>query len=116
MGYYTRHELEIKENRSNLSYDEVLKQTVEKLDELGVINYALDYDLAPYNDVKWYEHKRDMKQLSLEVKDVLFELSGEGEETGDAWKEYWINGKYQRCQAELVYPKFDEGKLELYSK
>lgn len=111
MGYYTRHELEIKENRSKYTYDEVFKMTVVKLTELDVIDYALDEDLECIQEVKWYNHKEHMAQLSTHIRDVLYVLSGEGEENGDMWKEYWINGLHHRCQAEMVYPEFDENKL-----
>lgn len=116
MGYYTTHELEIKENRSELTYEEVRELTIRKLTELDVIDYALDENLESYDAVKWYEHKTNMAKLSTEVKDVLYMLSGEGEENCDMWKEYWINGMCHRCQAEIVYPEFDASKLVKYEK
>jgi len=37
-------------------------------------------------EIKWYDHRKDMLKLSLEFPDVLFTLSGAGEEPGDLWK------------------------------
>jgi hypothetical protein len=56
-------------------------------------------------------HPEDMKAMSLHFPNTLFLLEGEGEESGDVWKEYYLNGKSQRCQAQLVFDKFDESKL-----
>lgn len=111
MGYYTRYNLSIKENRSNISDDEIIKLTVEKLEKLDVIDYALDEKLEGCDSVKWYDHEEQMRKVSTEIKDVLFLLDGEGEESGDVWKEYYLNGKMQDCKAELIFPKFDEKKL-----
>ena len=111
MGYYTEHNLEIKENRSTHTYEEVFNMTVDKLNELDVIGYALCSNLECVEPAKWYTHKEDMQELSKHVRDVVFVLSGQGEKNSDLWKEYWLNGRYHRCQAEIVYPEFDERKL-----
>jgi len=67
----------------------------------------------PFDDeTKWYEHEADMKKISKEYPDVIFELSGEGEESGDVWKKYFVNGKMQVCKAILVFDEFDKSKLK----
>jgi hypothetical protein len=54
-----------------------------------------------------------MLKLSLKFPDVLFKLSGEGENQGDVWVKYFKNGKMQLCMAELVLDDaYDESKLE----
>lgn len=52
-----------------------------------------------------------MRAFSLKHRDALFELSGEGEDNGDAWKEYYRNGRMHKCKARLVFDDFDEAKL-----
>jgi hypothetical protein len=112
MGYYTRYNLLIKENRSGIDDTEIFNNTVEKLRELDVIDYALDENLEGCDDVKWYESEDNMRKVSTEIQNVVFLLKGEGEESGDVWDEYYLNGKKQRCQVELIFPDFDESKLE----
>ena len=82
-----------------ISEDENFRYAISYLDEFG-------------EGCKWYSHEDDMRKFSIKFKVVLFELSGEGEESGDVWKEYYKNGKMQRCKAELVFSEYDELKLK----
>ena len=52
-----------------------------------------------------------MREISRKYKDVLFKLSGEGEETGDLWVKYFKNGKMQHCEARIEFDPFDEKKM-----
>ena len=60
---------------------------------------------------KWYTDDKEMLKLSKKFPDVLFKLHGEGEESDDIWERYFMNGKSQYCQAEIVIPPFDKSKL-----
>lgn len=60
---------------------------------------------------KWYEHEDDMKRLSKEFPEVVFQLNGEGEESGDVWVKYFKNGKMQVDKAEIKLAPFDATKL-----
>ena len=53
-----------------------------------------------------------MKDMSLQFADILFELKGEGEEAGDVWKAYYLNGKEQICRAKITFDEFDESKMK----
>jgi len=53
-----------------------------------------------------------MRQYSLKHPNTLFKLSGEGEESGDIWQEYYLNGKMQLVTAQIVFDDFDESKLK----
>lgn len=110
MGYYTEYNLEIKTDANK--YDDALRKAVEKLKELGVIDYALYEDLESCDTCKWYEHESDMKKVSEFVEDVLFELKGIGEESDDMWIKYFKNGKMQTCKAKIVYESFEETQLK----
>lgn len=110
MGYYTRYELEIFKCEGN-NVDEITEQTVDKLDEKNIINYALDENLCTYDEAKWYDHDEDMRKISSEIRDVVYKLHGEGEENGDVWDKYYLNGKSQHCYATMVIEKFDETQL-----
>lgn len=60
---------------------------------------------------KWYDHEKDLRALSNVFPGWLFILSGKGEENGDIWKKYFLNGKCQVAQAKIVIDEFDENKL-----
>lgn len=126
MGYYTRYELEAKEGNSYLiaskmfeecnssekfyAFEYALNDFIENLDENSGNNFSLFLESG--EETKWYEHEEDMKFLSLQFPEVLFKLHGEGEENGDVWDKYFMNGKMQHCHAIMTIPPFDKSKLE----
>lgn len=61
---------------------------------------------------KWYEHVGDMVALSRRFPEVLFTLHGEGEESGDIWRKYFLGGKVQVARATITFDDFDPAKLE----
>ena len=98
MGYYTKYELAIISGNNEVDHE-------------YQISKALDY--SPFEETcKWYGHEEDMKQYSFRYPDTIFELSGEGEESGDIWKKYYKNGKVQVCKAIITFDEFDESKLK----
>ena len=103
MGYYTRHELEVIEGSNDL--------IAELRTECDEANYALDDTGGSEESCKWYSHDIDMKRFSEKHPEALFRLSGEGEESGDIWQEYYRGGKRQVCKARIVIPDFDADLL-----
>ena len=99
MGYYTNFSLEI------ISGDDFTIDHEKEISELA------DYRTCFDGEIKWYHHDEHMRQYSLKHPNTLFKLSGIGEENGDIWHEYYLNGKQQRCQAKIIYDEFDESKL-----
>ena len=108
MGYYTVHNLDIPGNE--LSVEEVaakLAETYNDLDTRYWLSAITGEDVA-----KWYGHPEDMREISKHWPDILFTLSGVGEETGDVWAEYYLGGKVHReFQPEWVPPPFDPRQL-----
>jgi len=99
MGYYTKHELEIIEGNDNVTDYE---------HEIGEVNGYGD----PFGEeCKWYQHEKDMREYSQRHPKTLFKLSGVGEEAGDIWVEYYLNGKMQRIPAKIVFDDYDPEKL-----
>lgn len=74
--------------------------------------FALGRGLDGGEKAKWYEHEKDMRELSKLAPSILFTLSGEGEESSDAWKKYFKNGLCQVTRAEIKLEEFDESKLK----
>ena len=135
MGYYTEYTLvidnsqvkdevekkkqsEIEEiQQSNIS-DELkmrLIKDVEKTYRTSIVTKSdvidfLTYD--PFEDqCKWYEHTEDMRKISEKYQNVIFSLYGNGEEDGDMWVKYFMNGKVQTEEAVITYADFDPKKL-----
>lgn len=63
-------------------------------------------------EIKWYSHVSDMRVFSKLFPKVLFTLRGEGEESGDIWAKYFLDGKMQEAKAEVVIAPFDASKLK----
>lgn len=134
MGYYTHYSLEVfcdekkfkycnHEKSPDANFCPVCgKPTSGILIEDAVKEWAKEnindgYDIGEIidnvsDDWKWYEHQKDMKAISRAFPDVLFTLSGEGEEAEDIWKEYYLNGKVQVEKAVITTGKFDKSKLK----
>lgn len=115
MGYYTRFDMEVTPYPS----EEIEKLMIKSLSEIsegyfepnGDYHYDFLSDLLS-ESMKWYDWEKDMTALSKKYPDYLFELSGEGEESGDMWKCYFKNGKSQYCRARIEFDEFDENKLK----
>lgn len=99
MGYYTRFELEVISGGDyETDYEEVVREQV---------------DYNPFDDeTKWYSFEKDMREVSKKHPNVLLKLSGEGEENGDLWEAYFLNGKMQMCKAKIEYDDFNESLLQ----
>lgn len=109
MGYYTEHELEILE--SELTVQDLYEKWENGEIKFEGFDYALESDGSTYTEVKWYNHEKDMIELSKEFPTYLFKLKGEGEEAGDLWVKYYKNGKSQTCGAIITFEDYDESKL-----
>ena len=103
MGYYTRHELTVVKGDNDL---------IEKFRDISEeATYAIGSNGDSEESCKWYRHQDELKGFSLLHPQALFKLSGEGEESGDIWREYYQNGKMQLCKAQIVFADFDANLL-----
>ena len=126
MGYYTRYGLEVFVDQDNsvdivnrmldetekykfYPFEYSLRNTLERIKEYSN-NY--NFELESSDETKWYEHEDEMKELSKIFPNTLFKLHGEGEENGDIWDKYFLNGKIQECYAKLTIDPFDKDKLK----
>ena len=80
------------------------KWSFEELRELGDIFYYLrkiDCDTS-----KWYSFSEDMQKFSKLFPAVTIIIGGDGEESGDYWREKFLNGVSSRVNGVIVYPEF----------
>jgi hypothetical protein len=111
MGYYTQFSFEY-EPWKNCS-DEEYKRFEEYIQEKNIDGgYASLSEVDEWDSCKWYEHTSEMKAISAKFPHVLMILGGKGEEPGDIWKKYYLNGKVQIALAEIVIPAFSEKLLK----
>lgn len=102
MGYYTDYEIEV----LNGDPDEVVRAAIKELSGYG------GWQGDELHDVKWYSSQKDCLTVSKQFPDKLIQCTGVGEETGDVWVEYYLNGKSQYEKAKITFPDFDKNKLK----
>lgn len=94
MGYYTQYLLEAVGQYEEDAVNDFIQE---------VSGYHIE--LGEYTDtIKWYDALDDLKKLSEKFPDVVFTLSGEGEESGDIWKAIYKNGKTKYVKAVITFP------------
>lgn len=126
MGYYTRFDIKIYEliyNKDNIPYKfrEVLGG------DLGLIQdffyeeisgtYSLEDMMNGGESYKWYNQESNMRTVSKKFPDFMFIIKGEGEDSGDIWKTYWVNGECQHETAKIVkivFEPFDPSKFSYW--
>lgn len=120
----------MKKVRSGGSTEEILaelehiKNGIENVvvtSEMVISEFVDSYDYAKYaltktghtsEPCKWYDHNEELAEFSKKYPTWLFILFGEGEESGDIWKRYYLNGKVQEAVAKITFDEFDEKKLK----
>ena len=119
MGYYTYHSLHVRHTDHSDFTTEQLEQITSALNAKDILGYALERhgEVVQWADgpqeicfagedcVKWYEHRTDMVEISEQFPDCVFNLSGEGEDQGDVWNEYYLNGDVEECMMECHMPE-----------
>ena len=88
-----------------LDGDDNLTDYEEEIIEISGDMYLFDYPIP------WTTHEQDMRLLSSRHPTTLFKLSGDGEENGDLWEEYYLGGKMQRCTAKITFDPYNPSKL-----
>lgn len=119
MGYYTRFELEITGTGERwVTGVDVMGQKVQVnigLDHAEIEREIVErsgYSSLFEDEVKWYEHVDQMTEISRKYPDLLFTLSGAGEESGDFWRDYYRGGLRQHEEGKITYGEFDPAKLK----
>lgn len=103
MGYYTKFSLELIGCINEEQEDQILNE--------NVLGYDCPLSMMLKDEYKWYSWQINMQMISKKYPTVLFKLSGIGEEKGDMWDCYFLDGKYQFCKSKVIYEKYDPLKL-----
>jgi hypothetical protein len=108
MGYYTRFELSIS------GQGPIYERLRDGADGLTFGEYDIKISRLINGDcdtMKWYGYNDDMLELSRDWPNVLFELTGEGEESGDLWRAFYRNGKFVKVEGVVAYDIPDLDKV-----
>lgn len=110
MGYYTRYDFSCYEKdgtpvcfRDN---KELEKQLIAKFNEIDSSYFDNDVDTIDeffWDEIKWYDHDEDMKELSVYFPGYVFVLTGQGEDHDDSWRAFYHRGVSEISQARMVY-------------
>ncbi len=107
MGYETSYRLHVENPPKGFT-----KKTLAKIiRENEGMSYALEEDGSTCQSTKWYDCDDDMLAVSKKYPDVLFVLSGEGEEAGDIWRTYYKDGCMQHAEAIIAFESYDPEKM-----
>lgn len=121
MGYYTCYTLAA-EFDENAMAEARSNELIHEIELMGVFTKDNDiedlirgFEISSYT--KWYDYEKDMKILSAKFPEVLFTLSGDGENSEDLWMKYYIAGMGTENVIEFVRHPFSEKLLvgELYT-
>ena len=121
MGYYTKFSLSVEEGSCNARdvakymlkeiadkekfypFEDCLEDIFEEISEGA--------DLEFNGNGSWRKHEEEMVELSERYPNVVFKLHCEGEEQGDVWDKYFLNGFMQTRRAKVEIPPFDREEL-----
>lgn len=98
MGYNTRFTLKAVDHSGQIA-------KLPSIGKLGGYVWEVLQNVAtPDDETRWYEHKRDMLALSKQHPFTIFVLDGEGEEQGDVWRMFFLDGRSHTWKQPVVEP------------
>lgn len=59
----------------------------------------------------WLGYPETLTELSCQLPEVLFEMTGYGDAEADFWQQYFFRGEMQRCVAEVCTPPLDPSEF-----
>jgi hypothetical protein len=102
MGYYTAFKI-----TTNSEQPRILELLAFRLSEISEHLFEIrELALKTSEAIKWYEYHKHLKKISSEptFKDLIITVEGEGEKSGDIWKEIYKNGENKRVEAVITFP------------
>ena len=119
MPYYTNFTIAARNyppsNSSNaVITDELAEKIKRELEEISGYDFYGSFtegELYTGDSISWYACDQDMHELSCRYPGVLFTVYGDGEESGDLWYTYLLNGQVQHDPVRLEFDGFQHHKL-----
>jgi len=113
MGYYTQFDLSVfVKSGNNLLHCKDSEKIIKSLREYNEdASFALHDNGESFQELKWYDHIRDMQDFSTLYPEHVFVLHGVGEDN-EEWQAYFYRGL---CQIEVVqksFEPFDSDRLQ----
>lgn len=100
MGYYTKYDIKI------TGFDDV-NQAVKIAKEYDLRDYDISYtELTAFYEGKWYEWESESINITRNYPNILIEIYGEGEESGDIWKARVRDGQCERIKGKIIFDDF----------
>ena len=105
MGYYTYFEMEMEnlDDNSNVTEEEVVETLIKESTWFDEWDRGKDFEELFYDGLKWYDWEDDMKAVSLSLPNVVFTLTGRGEEYDDLWRCFFYKGRSFYSPAKIIY-------------
>lgn len=105
MGYYTYFSFKVIKDPDNQYSD-----FINLLKETTGYGHTITED-GTEDCVKWYKWEEDVIKASKKFKNLVVEISGDGEETDDFWHARVCNGFIEQHSALLIYPRFTDARV-----
>lgn len=61
------------------------------------------------DECTWYNHQEELEAASAKHRDIVFVLDGEGDDCGDIWREFYLNGKLiHEWRPDITPPEWED--------
>lgn len=113
MGYYSDFEIRLEGVKDDVEGKNYLNGVAELLHGIsGGYSFSTYGDGVLHSDdrYKWYDHERDLGEVSTFYPDDVFEMRAIGED-GERWVVFAKNGQVYSEYLTPSWPKFDESKF-----
>lgn len=102
MGYYTDFKVNVSDTAMENCFHHVLQKT-------SGYQFHDNGDYLYLGDAKWYDWNEHLSKISQmdTFKNELITVEGDGEEQGDMWKAYFLNGNVKVAKAVVSFPEVD---------
>lgn len=117
MGYYTHYKLELSSDkaRSLLAATKAAEEMIKSRNSVEFLGTESPVCDGIYWDGKWFDgEEKELVALSRMYPDVLIQVTGDGEDSEDFWREYIQNGKTGWTPGAITYEPFDMVEMKDY--